>query len=291
MHRIPILSAALALALPAAASAAPLPSTTYGGGSLPSSYRTGVDSASMAVSVAPDGQSMRVVANAVLDCGKHRRALQELVADGRLGADGRLTFDAPTHRYVYNIAGSRPRGTATVDLGFERGVASGTLRVVTTRAGRPCERTLRVQLRAAPPDTSPLGTPVAGAAYFGTGSVAYHRVAVPVELRVGSGGKRVAVTVVGAPLRCDGPDVNPYTDYLANYSPPMKIRSGGRFRSRERFSTRFKGGGVDRTKFRLSGRFTAQGARGSYSATMVARTPGQKPTRCKTGTVRWAAVR
>ena len=280
------------LLLPAAAHAAPTPGASYSGGLLPKSFTAGGDHTLMTATTAADGQNVRVVATLSLRCNRRPGAIQQLVANGRIGADGRLRLEAGTRNYVYATAGARPRGRAALDLGFEGPTASGTLRFTAKYKTRgrtvTCDETLPVSLRSAAPDPGTAGPPPAGAVLFGTGSAAYRGAPVPVGLKVSADGRRVDPTLVGVPLRCRSVDL---TDYLLNTSPRITIGGDGTFRSRETFSLRFKGGGRTSTTFKLDGRFTAQGATGTYSASSVARTPGRKSVRCSSGEVTFSAVR
>ena len=280
------------LLLPAAAHAAPTPGASYGGGLLPKSFRSGGDALTVTAKVAPDGQTVRVVASFGVTCNRRPGALQQLVAEGRIGANGRLQLKAGTTNYEYAVKGSRPRAVADVDLGFDGPVASGTLALTGRFKARGrtvrCNEVLQVNLRAAAPDPGMPGAAPAGATLFGTGSAEYRRAPVPVALKVSADGRRVDPTFVGVPLRCASVDI---TDYLVNSSPRMTVRDDGTFRSRERFSLRFRGGGRTSTTFKLDGRFTAQGATGTYSAKSVARTPGRRSVRCSSGNISFSAVR
>jgi hypothetical protein len=142
-----------------------------------------------------------------------------------------------------------------------------------------------VELRSAPTDVSPTAAPTAGAGYFGTVDRAFDGRRTPFAFKVNRAGTRIRAAIFGAGLACSGA-----TEYLANISPPMKIRADGTFRRVERFKQTFANA-VDRTRVVLSGRFTALGATGAVS--VVQRTRFRDGTRqvCRSGRLPWNALR
>ncbi len=288
----PFAAVALSLSFAAPAAAAPMPGATYGGGQLPVSFRQGGNNMLLSAAVAADGRSVRLVGSLSVRCNRRPGAVQQFVVNGQTGPDGRLRAETATRNYLYAIKGSRPRGRATVDLGFDGATGGGTVRFVASfkAQGRRvrCDETLQVALRSTAGGPGAAGAAPAGAALFGGGSARYRGAAVPVALKLSADGRRVDPTQVGVPLRCASIGI---TDYLVNASPAMTVQPDGTFRSRERFSVRFRGGGRTTTKFRLDGRFTAQGATGTYSATSVARTPGRRSVRCSSGSISFTALR
>jgi hypothetical protein len=238
--------------------------------------------------VAADGRRVKLVAKAAFACGRRALGEQLLSVRGRVGDDGRLALRAATRNYRYVFAGGRPHGRAAVRLRFDGPMASGTIRFTTHPRGRRCSVRLPVQLRAAAaPDPSPPAAPAGDGFYYGSSAARFRGVRTPVALHVRPDATAVDLTLIGAPLACRGARTRPYTDYLDDLAPPTRIRPDGTFSRRERFVLDPKG---DRpvTVVRLRGRFTATGARGTYSVTQRSEKPR---LRCRTRRIAWTAIR
>ena len=168
---------------------------------------------------------------------------------------------------------------------------SGTIRVRDLsfrRKGRrvQCDSGDRpVELRSVGADPGTPGPAAPGGLYFGTTSSVFRGRVAPIALRVNAAGTRVSGTLFGAALSCPG-----VTEYLANISPPMTIRTDGTFRKTEKFTTRFRNA-TDRTTILVKGRFTAAGATGTVRVTQKSRFRSGVRTTCRSGAVSWNAVR
>ncbi|MDP9383872.1 MAG: hypothetical protein M3P50_01315, partial [Actinomycetota bacterium] len=144
----PLAAIVLSLSCAAPAVAAPMPGASYGGGKLPVSFNKGGSNALLTAAVGADGQSVRVVGSLSLRCNRRPGAVQQFAADGRLGPDGRLRLETATRNYLYAIKGTKPRGRATLDLGFDGATGGGTVRFVASFKARGrrvrCDETLQV---------------------------------------------------------------------------------------------------------------------------------------------------
>jgi hypothetical protein len=282
------------LAVPATAAAAPIPGASYGGGVPPAGFSRGPIGKALHADahVTADGARARVRVNVIVPCNrKGVRLSQRFDATGPIGADGRVLAQARSQRYLGpGATAKRPRGIGSVNIGFDGARASGTIRLrVSYRAkGRriTCDTGDRpVELRSVNTDPGTPGAAVAGAQYFGTTTSSYRGRFTPITLRVSTAGTKVIGALFGTALACPGT-----TEYLANISPPMTIRSDGTFRRTERFTNRFRNA-TDRTTIVFTGRFTATGATGTVRVTQKTRfKTGQRWT-CRSGTLSWNAVR
>lgn len=279
----------LLLALAAPAGAAPMSGAAYGGGLVPDTVYKPRDAAHLSVLVSPDGQHATVVGQLLVLCNHKRSLNQQIKASGEIGLNG-LSLETRTRNYLYAITGAKPRARAKVDIGFDGATAAGTVRVRAAFKSRGkairCDSTLTVQLRAVPADTTAPGAAVAGADYLGTGSAKYRGAPVSIGLKVSADGRKVVDALYTVPFKC-----GPYTDFLPNYGPPMTIRADGSFAKTEHLKTLFDDGASTRTTLRLRGRFTHQGATGTYRANAVSTFKRGKPVRCSSGTISWSAAR
>ncbi len=252
----PFAATILTLVLAAPAAATPVPGASYGGGKLPPA-RSSADSVMATAAVAADGQSVRLVATMLLRCNGRPGTAQHLAADGRLGPDGRLRLQVPTRFFNYADRRTRPRGRATIDLGFDGATASGTLRfVMSARTGGRrlrCDETFPLTLRAAAPAASPAAPATAGAALFGTSDARWRSAPVPFGIKVSADGRRAAPIMSSVVERCPRGSA-----FAVNVSPPTPIAADGTFSDRERFTFRLADRIRIRVTFAIGGRFTAQ---------------------------------
>jgi hypothetical protein len=278
----------LLLALPASAGAAPIPGAGYGGGVVPPGYgdRQSFSSVHVDAAVSADGTSGAVRVNVYVRCRGGGALNQRFGVQGTIDATGRLRASARSTRY--RGPGStqrRPRGRGSVDLVFDGARASGTVRARVRKGARCSSGARHVELRAATTDVSPAAGPTPGAGYFGTVDRAFDGRRTPFALEVNQAGTRIRAAIFGAGLACGGA-----TEYLANISPPMKIRDDGTFRRVERFTQRYRNA-VDRTRVILQGRFTAQGATGAVSVVQTTRFRDGARQVCRSGRLAWNALR
>jgi hypothetical protein len=277
-----------ALALPASAAAAPIPGAGYGGGAVPRGYadRLILRSVFVDAQVSADGSVAAVRVNVYVRCRGGGVLNQRFGDQGTIDATGRLRASGrSTRNRGPGSTQRRPRGRGSVDLVFDGARASGTVRARVTTGARCSSGDRHVELRMATTDVSPTASPTPGAGYFGTVDRAFDGRRTPFAFKVTRSGTRIRAAIFGAGLACGGAK-----EYLANISPPMKIRADGTFRRVEHFTQRFANA-VDRTRVLVSGRFTAQGATGAVS--VVQRTRFRNGTRqvCRSGRLGWNALR
>lgn len=282
----------VAASLPATAAAAPIPGAAYGGGAPPTSFATNgiVRSVQLDAHITTDGTRARVRGTMSVPCNG-RSLGQRFDASGLIDANGRVIAQARSLRYSGpGATNTRPRGVGIATLVFDGNVAHGTVRVRSTPRvdGKRivCDSGfVPVQLRSVAPDAGAAGSAAPGGLYYGNAMSTWRGRITPVTLRVNGDGTRVIGALFGARLACPGKD-----EYLANISPPMTINSDGTFRRTERFGQKFRNA-TDRITVVLAGRFTATGATGTVNVTQrILFKDGTRVT-CRSGTVRWDAVR
>lgn len=293
MRKLFLATIVAATVAPGAASAAPIPGASYGGGVPPLSYANRHVPRSLHVDahVTPDGTRARVRVNAFALCRGGGYLNHRFDASGPIGADGRMVAQARSLRY--RGPGSvhfGPKGIGTADLVFDGARATGTVRVRVTLRVRGkrvrCDsRSRPVELRSVAADPGTPGAVTPGAAYFGIVETNYRGRVAPFAFKVNAAGTKIPSAVWGAAIACPRS-----AEYLANISPSMTVRSDGTFRRTEKFTTRFDNA-TDRVRVVLAGRFTAAGATGTINVLQRTRFKNGTRMTCRSGTVRWHAIR
>jgi hypothetical protein len=290
MRHLVVLISVLAVA--GTAHAAPVPGSSYGGGTAPKSYaaRDTPGSVHVDAHVTPDGARARVRVNLFIRCSDRSYLNQRFDATGAFDAAGRLVAQARSRRYRGpGLPATTPGGVGNVDLVFDGARASGTVRARATFRSRGrrirCSATRPVELRSAAADPGAAGAVTPGATYLGTLSTPFRGRVTPISFKVNAAGTKIPSAVFGIAMAC------PRTpEYLANISPSMTIRADGTFRRTERFTSRYADA-TDRVRVVFTGRFTAAGATGAISVTQVTRFKKGGRFTCRSGSVSWNAVR
>jgi hypothetical protein len=268
------------MAWPAAAQA-----TDYGGGNAPASVRRAHNVSTMvAVRTFGDGTALvKVAVQARCGTGEARRRVS-VAPDGTFSLSTTVRDrprDAPNVRRTAQIslagqvAGAAGSGTASARLTFRR---RGRVRARCRSGARAW------QVRAAGAEATG-AAPRPNGAYFGVTSQTARR-PHPFVLRVDPRGRRVRTAVFDYRQRCGfGPRE------WNNITPGGRIRPDGTFRLRERFVYEYR----DAREFfrvRVDGRFTPNGASGTFSvsATARSRASGRVVGRCRTGRQSFAAA-
>jgi hypothetical protein len=76
---------------------------------------------------------------------------------------------------------------------------------------------------------------------------------------------------------------------MSNDTPTTTIKADGTFTRNETYTIRYRGGGTERFRVTLTGRFLADGAVGTLRARSQYREPGKRYYPCDSGTQTWAA--
>jgi hypothetical protein len=275
----------IAVVVAAAAWPAAAQATDYGGGNAPagvsSAHRTIV---LVGIRTAADGTAqVRVLVHAGCGSGETTRRVP-LAPDGSFSLNATVRNRTREDRRVRRtarisvagaVSGAAGSGTASVRLVFRQG---GRVRA-RCRSGTQAWQVRAAAAEAAPAPARPDG------GYFGLTSQGKRRVH-PFVLRVAPNGRRVRVAVFDYRQRCGfGPRE------WNNITPGARIRPDGTFRLRERFVYRYRNANEHFT-VRVDGRFTPNGASGSFSvsATARARRGGRVIGRCRTGAQSFATA-
>jgi hypothetical protein len=281
-----------AAAMPAAANAAPIPGASYGGGAPPASMSKKQLQRSIHADahVTTDGTRGRARVYAYARCTNGTFLSQRFDASGPIDAAGRMIAQARSLRYRGPGAENlRPRGIGIADIVFDGARAYGTVRVQARfrvrRSIVRCDSGPRaVEMRSVASDPGAPGGAAPGAAYFGTLESTFRGRLTPITFKVNRTGTKIGAALFGAGLGCPR-----RAESLANISPAMRIRNGA-FRRVEKFTIRYSNA-VDRVRVILGGRFTAAGATGTVNVRQVTTFRNGARAVCRTGTVRWNAVR
>ena len=276
-----------------AAQAAPIPGASYGGGVPPLSYANRHVPRSLHVDahVTPDGTRGRVRVYGFVRCRGGGWFAHRFDASGPIDAGGRLVARARSLRY--RGPGSvhfGPKGIGFADLVFNGTRVTGNVRIRVTvrvkgRRVRCTSGTRPVELRSVAADPGTPAGPTASGLYLGTTESAWRGRVAPISFQVNKAGTRIPSAIWGATISCPGAQ-----EYLANISPSMKIRSDGTFSRTERFTSRFSNA-TDRVRVIFRGRFTAAGATGTINIRQRTRFRNGARMTCRSGTIRWHAVR
>ena len=262
---------------------------TFGGGRLSTHERTGDYRPSVGITVQPRGERIALRFTTTVLCGRITHQVGGFVEvpwNGNTYAaagEGELKLGRGEVNFVWDIKGTLSGRSSD---GILRIVGRETVNGRT----RDCERrpVRAYQTRGPHEPTGPGGAPQPGAAYLGTTQMTIvDRNPGPVVLRVSPDGRRVAARWEAAATCGRGP-----REIFTNFTPSSYVRPDGSFYRAERFSQRFSDALV-RYRVRFSGRFTADGAWGTFElrTAVYDRTGKTLRTRCESGRHRWTAMR
>lgn len=287
-------SASLAglLATSAVADAPLRPEGNFGGGALVAPPTKLLDAGNAVVAIrARSTRALDIEATVRARCSGRRNTGGDIIADARVGADGRFSTTGTT---TQEPVGARVRTTYRISGAFRsRSAADGTLSatVERTQDGTTTRcRTGTVAFAVRRPDGR-LGA--AGAAprarYHGTTTQRSVGPLRPITLRVSADGRRITRALFSHALRCSDD-----TRSIGVEGPRENIPIGrsGTVEDRDRFT--FDDGG---RRVYVDDRFTAQlgsrGARGTLSLSdrTIDIASGNTIQTCETGTIRWKASR
>ncbi|CAA9525153.1 MAG: hypothetical protein AVDCRST_MAG85-3167 [uncultured Solirubrobacteraceae bacterium] len=284
MLRTACLAFVLLCATTSTAAAQAPPGSDFAGGA--ASGPGSIPDGSSEIGIKVDGSGSRATVRAVgvRACSRGRSTEGESAGTVTVAPDG--TFSgALNRRRQARAVGFSIR--VTVAGRIEAGRATGTLRVVTRRRGKPyCSGDVAFDARpAAALSGEPAPVP-AGAVLVGRTS---GRSGGPFgfNLRVSADGKRIERVVTTWREGCRSVRGTEET----NYSPTIAIRPDGTFTKTERFTVRFSDA-TQRVTVVTTGRFVAGGATGTVRARSTARSRKTKRVidRCNTGALTWSAT-
>jgi hypothetical protein len=284
MLRVSIIALALLAVTATDATAQAPPNADFAGGAASGAGSVPDGSSEIGIKVDGSGTRATVRAVAVRACSRGRSTEGESAGTVTVAPDG--TFSgALTRRRQARAVGFSIR--VTVAGRIEAGRATGSIRVVTRRRGRPyCSGEVPFDARPAPVLSGDPAPVPAGAVLVGRTS---GRSGGPFgfNLRVSADGRRIERVVTTWREGCRAVRRTEET----NYSPTIAIRPDGTFTKTERFTVRFSDA-TQRVTVVTTGRFVAGGATGTLRARSTARSrrTGRVIDRCDTGALTWSAV-
>jgi hypothetical protein len=278
---------AMALTAIAAEGAAAQAPPTFGGGRLVKAGPVKGYTPSVNLSLQPRGANIAMLFDTTVLCGHD---VIDVAGSGEVPWDGAsFSFKGAS---VQNLRPGRLAHEYTVTGTLSGGRATGTLHVVgVRRRGGRSQRcgarpTRGFEVRFAGPPAGAPAKPQPRAFYAGTSSYEiFDRIQAPVALRVTKDSKQVAAQWTIAAKCGRG------SSQFVNFSPPMRVRAGGRFARKERFSVQYNDALI-RYRASFAGRFASDGATGTLRLrTRIFNRKGTKlQTRCDSGTRTWNAA-